>query len=137
MHLHALDLSAFTITIRSFRGTIVTPRTWHGLPAKPRVYELSFPCPRGLSGSPLWRIGAAPPSVVGVVFGNSITDMIVNQSVEKSKDGDETAFYERVEALHLGLAIQALSILDVQSSLLGMRLGDFLQKNNLLVGKTT
>ena len=130
---YALDLLGFKLTVRSFRGTVVSARTWRGLSAKPRVYELSFPCPRGISGSPLWSV-SAPPCVAGVVFGNSITEMIVDKEVETTKEGSKTTIYEKVEALHLGLAIQVQSLLPVKSSLLGMRLGDFLQKRGLLEG---
>jgi hypothetical protein len=128
---YGLDVSSSKLRMRSFRGTVVSSRTWDGLAAKPRVYELSFPCPRGLSGSPLWKPGN-PPSVAGVVFGNSITEMIVNRDVEKTKEGSETTVYERVEALHLGMAIQTQSILSVQSSLFGLRIGDLLRDKDLL-----
>lgn len=131
---HALDLSELTLTIRSFPGTVVSAKTWSRLPAKPRVYELSFLCPRGISGSPLWRVGGTLPCVVGVVFGNSITEMIVHKEVEKVKEGDKTTIYEKVEALHLGLAIQVQSLLSVESSLLGMHIGDFLRTHSLLEG---
>ena len=128
---YALDLHALTLTIRSFRGTVVAARTWGSLSAEPRVYELSFPCPRGISGAPLWKVGPSP-SVLGIIFGNSITEMIVNQEVERTKEGSETIVYEKVEALHLGLAVQAQSVLSVESSLLGMRVGEFLRRRNLL-----
>lgn len=133
---YALDLASKSISPRSFRGNIVSARTWHGLPSKPRVYELPFLCPRGISGAPLWSPGAfpTPPSVVGVIFGNSITEMTVTREVEKTREGGETTIYERVEALHLGLAIQASSILSLESSLLKMSIGEFLKTKGLLNG---
>jgi hypothetical protein len=128
---YALDLSTSTLSVRSFRGTIVSSRTWHSLNGKPAVYELSFPCPRGLSGSPLLRSGF-PPTVIGVIFGNPITDMIVNREVEKIEEKGTTTIYERTESLHLGLAVQTKSILAINSSILKTTIGDFLQNKGLL-----
>ena len=128
---YALDLSESLLTIRAFRGTLVSTRTWNKLPNKPRVYELSFPCPRGLSGAPLWSVGPSP-RFTGVVFGNSITEMVVYREVEKSTE-DKEIIHEKVEALHLGLAIQSQSILSLKSMLLDTYVGDYLGKQNLLI----
>jgi S1-C subfamily serine protease len=128
---HAFDSTNSTLIVRSFRGTIVASRTWSALHAKPRAYELSFSCPRGLSGSPVWSVNP-PTTVAGVVFGNSITDMIAYQSKETSQDGNEKLVYEKVEALHLGLAIQSGAILGLHSGLMGMPFLDFLSKRQLV-----
>jgi hypothetical protein len=128
---YALDHTASILRMRSLKGTVVSPRAWNGLPGKPRAYELSFPCPRGISGAPLVKPGA-PPSVIGVIFGNAITDMIVSSDVEKAIDGKETKVYERVESMHLGVALQTQSIVSIKSSLLGMEVGAFLQQKRLL-----
>jgi hypothetical protein len=128
---YALDTENGILTTRSFRGTTVAARTWHGLQGKPGIYELSFPCPRGLSGAPLW-LENSPPYVVGVVFGNSITDMIVYEEKEVEKGGDKTTVYQKAESLHLGMAIQAKSIVSINSQLLKMTIGGFLQSSHLL-----
>lgn len=122
------------VVIRSFQGKLVTARTWYELSGKPRVYELPFPCPRGLSGAPLWKIGNSRslPVLGGIIFGNSISEMVVYREREMSKDGTDTIIFEKTEALHLGLAVQSQSVVTIQSSLLGTSIYDFLVKNNLL-----
>ena len=59
--------------------------------------------------------------------------MIVYSEVEKSTEEKETTIYERVESMHLGLAVQSQSILPLKSRLLSTTVGDYLQKQNLLV----
>lgn len=129
---YALDSLNSRLYIRSFKGHIVSARTWPELPAKPRAYELSFPCPRGLSGSPLWVPGTGSEyHVGGLVVGNVITDMIIDSVKETITDGSNTTLYERVEALHLGLAIQTNEIVTHDSKLLGMSIGEYLAANQL------
>ena len=50
---YALDPESKTIGGRSFKGYIVSRKRFHGFTAKPWVYELSFQCPRGISGAGL------------------------------------------------------------------------------------
>ena len=102
---YALDPAAGTVTIRAFRGYVVTSRTWHSLSAKPRIYELQFMCPRGISGGPLW-VRERPLTVAGVVFGNSITEMTVFKDEEIEEEGGKRTVYERREHLHLGVAVE-------------------------------
>jgi hypothetical protein len=58
--------------------------------------------------------------------------MIVYSEMEKSDKGGGQTVHEKTEALHLGLAIESLSLLPVKSKLLGMFLEDHLKKAKLL-----
>jgi hypothetical protein len=49
----AVDTERLALVARGFLGHVVTRRELYQLPAQPPGYEVSFPCPRGLSGAPL------------------------------------------------------------------------------------
>jgi hypothetical protein len=129
---YALEITQAKLNVRAFRGEIVSTRTWDGLSAKPQIYELSFQCPRGLSGAPLW-ISGNPPAVVGFIIGNSIIEMIIHSEKEESLDGGKTTIYEKTESLRLGIAIQAQAILDRHSEILGTTLREHLHRTNLII----
>jgi hypothetical protein len=82
---HGLNAASQALGARSFQGEIVADvRRWERLPARPPVYELSFQCPRGLSGAPLLHpVRDKMPTVAGVILGNEIVDMTVY-----SEEGD-------------------------------------------------
>lgn len=120
------------IITRAFRGEIVSGRVWKRLPASPRVYELSFMCPRSLSGAPLFTTELSP-SVVGTINGNVITCITVYSETERHVEDGEETIHEKTEALHLGLAIQSGAMASVRSKLLGCTLGDWLHKKGLLI----
>jgi hypothetical protein len=128
---YALDSRGMTLRVRAFRGPIVCCRIGHELKAKPLIYELPFLCPRGLSGAPLWSVGL-PAKVLGVVFGNAITEMEVYRETETLKEGAETTTLLKTEALHLGLAVPVQAILPIRSGLLGTTLGEYLETQGLL-----
>jgi len=50
---HGLDFKTATIKYRSFKGYIVNHGNLYKFPKKPISYELSFQCPKGISGAPL------------------------------------------------------------------------------------
>lgn len=128
---YGLDLESEAILLRCFRGSIVSDRTWKKLPGNPWIYELSFLCPRGISGAPLVEFGSAP-IVVGIVFGNLMTDMIVFSEKERTADGLETVIFEKTETLHLGLALRSNAVLGLHSRLLGKTVQEHLQEQDLL-----
>lgn len=126
---HAFDRDRMSIDIRAFRGDVVSSRNYLGVPAKPRVYELPFACPRGLSGAPVFTTEDTP-RVVGMVIGNTATDMCVLRDKEVVQ-GETTTVVERFERLQLGIAVQANSLLTVESRLLGCSLKEHLQTHGL------
>lgn len=95
------------------------------------VHELSFAAPCGLSGAPL--ISACdPPTVKGIVIGNSSSEMRVAFETETDADGKSSHTVERVERLSLGIAVRAVQIASLGSSLLGRTVADHLRDSNLL-----
>jgi hypothetical protein len=130
---YALNLQERILHIRAFRGHTCSSKTWASLQAHPRVYELSFHVPRGLSGAPLWTVRfRSPLTMAGIVFGNSRTDMIVCSERESLDEGTERTVYERVESLHLGLALQSQALLLAPSAMLGTTLNEYLKRKDLL-----
>jgi len=122
---YALDRARMCIDIRALRGHVVAARSFAQLPARPLIYELSFACPRGLSGAPLFTV--EPQShLAGMVLGNAATDMLVLSSREVLSNGT-TEVIEQYERLQLGIAEQAPFLLTLESRLLGGRLDAYLR----------
>jgi len=71
---HGLDLTLRTVVLRAFQGHIVSERKFGKLPQLPWVYELSFQCPRGISGAPIWKT-EGQSGVGGVIIGSDILEM--------------------------------------------------------------
>lgn len=117
-----------SIQIRSFDGTISSKTNWDSFSENPDIYELSFPAPRGLSGSPL----CTKNKVAGVIFGNRNIEMTVFTETETNKEGDHTTVYEKVEAYRAGVAIQSISIFSKKSDILGCGIGNHLEKQGLV-----
>lgn len=130
---YALDLEHLHINVSSFKGYIVSALTSYDIIARPGVYELSFNCPRGLSGAPL-IVPGKKPSVTGVITGNRSIDMLILMNTERVSEGSEI-ITERYESLQLGIALQSRAILDVSSELLGTTLGLHLLKADLISGE--
>ena len=128
---YGLDLRLRIITVRAFQGHIVCERKFEHLPELPRVYELSFQCPRGLSGAPIWTV-EGEGRVAGVIIGNAITEMEVYSEKETSRESNKEVVLIKTEALHLGIAITPKEILPLPSKLLGGAVGDWLEANQLL-----
>jgi len=127
---YGLDIESNMIIVRAFRGHIVCERFQKQLPGSPRVYELSFPCPRGLSGAPLWLDDDA--LVVGVVVGNHITEMEVYSETEVEKETGRETVFRKTEALHLGLAVTSQAILGLRSTMLKGTVKEWLSQEGLL-----
>jgi hypothetical protein len=108
---YAIDLERERMAIRSFMGHVVSATTFGRLPADPPSYELSFQCPRGLSGAPLLIRHANSMLVTGIIIGNQRTEMLVFSESESVCDGKEVVV-ERYEALQLGIALQSAALLD-------------------------
>jgi hypothetical protein len=103
----ALDTATSTVAFRAFAGHIVGKRPLPRFSARPACYEVSFPAPRGLSGSALLHAGA----VIGCVIGNESMRMDVFREAELLDEGVVTSRVERYEGLSVGLAVRADVIL--------------------------
>ena len=125
---YALDLEHIHLNVRAFTGHIVSELTFYGLSAKPRIYELSFQAPRGLSGAPLINeLG----EISGLVIGNKSTEMQIFSDREIIADGSKEIVVERYEALQLGIALISTSMLDLKTSILEDTLRNHLKMNGL------
>jgi S1-C subfamily serine protease len=124
---YGMDPERASIDVRAFAGYVVTGRTHHLLSQGPRAYELSFACPRGLSGAPLFTDRAL---VCGMVTGNYRTQMAILTDREVTDDG-KTVITETYEMLHFGIALQSDSLIGLTSRLLPDGLARHLVNNGL------
>lgn len=81
---HGYDADAEAVVMRMFGGWVVSRGGFSDIPSGkkgiPRV-ELSFPCPKGISGAPLMtRHGLS--RVLGVVVGNSAVSYVMGSTEE-------------------------------------------------------
>src|SRR5690349_11390779 len=83
---YAVDVQRNSIHIRAFKGYIVSNPEFDKLPTNPLVYELSFQCPRGLSGAPVFVEKDNARCIIGIVLGNQATDMLVFSHKEVIKE---------------------------------------------------
>lgn len=109
---YAIEPGRDRMGIRSFVGHIVSATTFGRLPSDSPSYELSFQCPRGLSGAPLLIRHGDSMLITGIVIGNQRTEMLVFSERESVSDLKEV-ITERYEALQLGIALQSHALLDL------------------------
>lgn len=120
-----------SIQIRAFEGTISSKTNWSDFKANPEIYELSHVAPRGLSGAPL----CVENQIVGVIFGNRSIEITVFSEKEIEIESGSTNTYEKIEALRIGLALQAIPVLCTHYKLLDGTIAMHLEKNSLLHNK--
>lgn len=130
---YAFEPDKNVINVRAFKGFISTQTINARLSSRARCYELSFSCPRGLSGAPL-VCDQEPPVVKGVILGNGTSKMLVYSNTEIVEEKAEKTVYktEEFDAMYYGIAIQTGSILSLKSPLLDMTLENHLTKEGLL-----
>ncbi len=120
------------ILIRAFKGHIMSVGFYNKFKSKPLHYELSYQCPRGLSGAPLIFVYKNQPLVCGMTIGDDITETIVYSYKYINEDDGKTTTEKTTEALHRGIAVQVESFLKLKSRLLNMTVEEYLNKENLL-----
>jgi hypothetical protein len=118
--------------VRAFKGNIVGGTPLKHLSAHPPAWEISFPCPRVLSGAPLIRTDPPPNEIVGVVLGNKITEMVVYTERETLAEHGRDHTFIKTEALHLGVPIKADAVLGITSSLLDCTIDAWLSRHGLV-----
>ncbi|MCB0538092.1 MAG: trypsin-like peptidase domain-containing protein [Bacteroidetes bacterium] len=122
----AFDPNQKKIITRCFKGYIVSAHPFYEFVSNPDSYELSFSCPRGISGAPLLTY-EEPQKVVGIIIGNKSTEMNVYTEKEIISEEKEVVV-ERYESIQYGLAIETASIKHVESKLLGTTIEDYINK---------
>src|SRR5690606_6272187 len=129
---YGFDDANAEVLIRSYKGHITLVGYYNRFPNRPPHYELSYMCPRGLSGGPLIFVYQNQWHIAGMTIGNEMTDMVVSSFRETdSKDG-LTIVYEKTETLHRGIAVQSESFFNLNSKILRTTFIDYLSKNNLI-----
>ena len=122
----SLDCDLASVSIKTFDGTIVSSTRLKQLERVPKCYELSFICPRGLSGAPLWSSNDSEDiRVIGVVLGNSITEIEIYSETEKeiTNKGERETTFIKTESMHLGSALEIEEVLNTEFSLTDGELG--------------
>jgi hypothetical protein len=109
-------------TPRFFRGTVQRPFVLERSGRRYSAYELSFPCPPGLSGGPLFLAEDAS-TVIGVVTENFETYTVLHEVIEEKRPG-EVMHYESRSVITYGVAANIFNALHAIEKLLGRRLPD-------------
>lgn len=109
-------------TPRFFRGTVQRPFLFERTGRRYSAFELSFPCPPGLSGGPLF-LAEDPTTVIGVVTGNFETFTVDHEIVEEKRPG-EVVRHEARHVITYGVAANILAACDAIEKILGRRLPD-------------
>src|SRR5712692_714970 len=125
----AVDLHNLRVRARALKGHVVCADDAGAaeLAGTPRIYELSFQSPRGLSGAPLLLPTTQGLLVGGVVVANRTTSLQLPTEEESITEQTPTSttrtIVERHEVMHLGMAVQSKSILALPSKMLGNTIG--------------
>jgi S1-C subfamily serine protease len=129
----AIDEEPNTLTFRAYQGYITSIiESFSFIPGRPSCYELSFQCPRGLSGAPLLN---ANHDVVGVIVASTKHSTEISNFTETEQDAGTgtTAIHEISEVTHYGIALKSQTVLRSSSPLLGGRFSEHLSMNGLLM----
>lgn len=125
---YALDLQNFMIHIRSLKGYIVSNRQFDRLSPKPWCYELSFHCPVGISGAPLFD-----SKVKGIIIGETDTEVLMDsKETEIITENKEKNVYEKYKTTSWGISVQTRSLQNIKSRILEGTIGEYLQRVNLI-----
>jgi hypothetical protein len=106
-------------TPRLFRGTIQRPFLFERSGRRYSAYELSFPCPPGLSGGPLF-LAEDPTTVIGVVTENFETYTVQHEVVGERCPG-QTIRHEARSVITYGVAANIFGAVDAIEKHLGRR----------------
>lgn len=114
---------------RGLRGHIVSMPPFYQHEKTIDVYELSFACPRGISGAFLLNENM---EVCGVIIGNSKTEIELYNIKEVSSDGNKIETYITNETTKFGISIRSIDILNLYSKLLKMKISVYLKSQKLI-----
>lgn len=129
---YGMDSINHALFNRTFMGyTVSSKHNFRFKERKVMSYELSFVCPKGLSGAPVIEEGSG--AIIGIVHGNSDVSIETGSWKEEIHGSNEVKSYITTETMKLGEAIQNRSILDEYSKILSMSIRDFLKEENKLV----
>lgn len=120
---------------RALGGHIVTATTSRGneIPGDEGIYELSFQCPKNISGAPLFTHESPENKesrIVGVIVGNGETSIEIGTDTEQS-EGDEMMVRRELTTYH-GIAVRSDGLQGRISELVGVSLQEHLDRHGLL-----
>lgn len=128
-----LDTEKNLTYIRCFKGYIVSAGRFFTFNSKPKNYELSFHCPRGLSGAPIGTWGDPEVLIKGIVIGNVNSEIEIYSEKEVDKSNNETTFFQKMETTKFGIGIQTEEICELYFDKINMKIYDHLKANGLII----
>ena len=111
---HGLDNINQVLKYRALKGHIVNHGPFYRFDSRPVAYELSFNCPRGISGAPLMKYKESDSAfnIHGYIIGNTKVEMTVFSEREVTNNGERESVYEKTETTNLGIAIDSVELKD-------------------------
>lgn len=128
---HAHDAPNKFYATRGLKGHIVCQNIFFRFKSNPKIYELSFHCPRGISGAALADT-IDIPKVKGYIIGNEANEIMVFSEREIDEASGEKTVFEKYETTKFGIAIQVSNILPLSSRILGGTFEEYLKREGLL-----
>jgi len=126
---YGLNRADRTIKTRAFKGHIISVSKFMRLKNNPISLELSFQCPRGLSGAPVINVNTE--SIIGIVIGNEQTEMEVLREKEViSSEKVET--YIKSEVFSYGIAITINELVKQKSKFFNQVIEAYLKSQKIL-----
>ncbi len=126
---HALNHEPPAIYRRDFKGFIITRRPYPRLTNSPIIYEISIPCPRGISGA--FVLDDKEGKICGVVIGSDKSSLDLHYITEELIEIEGKNTYHKTETSTYGIAIASKDLLDLEFKMLDGKLRDFLISQNL------
>lgn len=121
------DSGKYLISRRALKGYIVHTGRNIKTPNITESYELSFYCPRGISGAPLvYTEDDSSIFIQGIIIGNSESEIPIGKAIET-----DDKIYEKSETTFFGIAINILSFIEKKSKLLGKSIKEYLLEEKL------
>jgi hypothetical protein len=125
----SLDTTKNEIYIRALEGKIVSVRNFHQFKKMIKVYEVSIFFPRGISGGFLLNENL---KIIGVIVGNTNTEMNIYQVEEKIESMNKTTIYSTKEVMTYGIAITNQEVLKMEFDIISGNVESHLEKHNLI-----
>lgn len=118
----------FKSPIRGLKGYIqraIADGRENDIPVDGKIYELNFPIPRGMSGSPLYRVRDGAVELVGLCVASHTVEMVDFEHISVDDDGKKYS-ERKVRAEQYGIATAVESALDWTPAMLGKSLRDLI-----------
>lgn len=117
-------------TSRAFQGTKIGTNKFQMEPISAEVYELSFHCLKGLSGTCLYDEWY---NIHGMIIGNLNHEIEIYEQKEtvEIENRKETTVYIKTETAHIGLAVTSQNIFRLYSNYFNMTIHEYLVQEKM------